>query len=145
SDIFRCRIRRHHRTDRGLPARRQRRHSAGAGAAVSKQFIGGVTMFRFTRIATVLASLMLCAALWAQTEPSTNVSLPPGPLKVTIKSVKGIVQFRTTADAKWEKAAEGTELREGAELRTGPRSMVQFSIGDDQVVTLDRLGTIQIL
>jgi hypothetical protein len=102
-------------------------------------------MFRFTRIATVLASLMLCAALWAQTEPSTSVSLPPGLLKVTVKSVKGIVQFRTSADAKWEKATEGTELSEGAELRTGPRSTVQFSIGDDQIVTLDRLGTIQIL
>src|SRR5439155_19617579 len=100
----------------------------------SEQFIGGVTMFRFTRVATVLASLMLCAALWAQTEPTTSVSLPPGPLKVTIKSVKGIVQFRTTADAKWEKAAEGSELSEGAELRTGPRSTVQFSIGDDQLV-----------
>jgi hypothetical protein len=59
--------------------------------------------------------------------------------------VKGIVQFRANADAKWEKTTEGTELSEGAELRTGPRSAVQFSIGDDQLVTLDRLGTIQIL
>ena len=46
---------------------------------------------------------------------------------------------------KWEKAAEGTELTEGAELRTGPRSAVRFMIGDDQTITLDRLGTIQIL
>lgn len=100
---------------------------------------------RIYRILTAVALLCIVSVLRAQTEPTTSVSLPPGPLKVTVKAVKGIVQFRANADAKWEKATEGTELSEGAELRTGPRSAVQFSIGDDQLVTLDRLGTIQIL
>src|SRR4051812_46351046 len=103
------------------------------------------TMLRFTRPATAFASLLLCAALWAQTNPSTSMALAPGPIKVRVTGVQGIVQFRTSADAKWEKAAEGSELTEGAELRTGPRSAVRFMIGDDQTVTLDRLGTIQIL
>src|SRR2546430_8961390 len=92
-----------------------------------------------------LAILVFVGILRAQTAPSTGVSLPEGPIKVKVTGVQGIVQFRTGADGKWEKAAEGTELSEGAELRTGPRSAVRFMIGDDQTVTLDRLGTIQIL
>ena len=83
-------------------------------------------MFRFTRLGLIVASLFLCAALLAQTQPATNIALPAGAITVTIKAVKGIVQYRTSADAKWEKAVEGTELSEGAELRTGPRSAVQF-------------------
>ena len=102
-------------------------------------------MFRFTHLAITLLSLLACATLVAQTAPSTNLTLPPGALTVKVTGVKGIVQFRTAPDQKWEKASEGTQLTEGAELRTGPRSAVQFMIGDDQVVTLDRLGTIQIL
>src|SRR5438067_3899258 len=97
------------------------------------------------RILTVIATLCIVGVLFAQTNPSTGVALPPRPIKVKITGVQGIVQFRTAPDAKWEKAAEGVELTEGAELRTGPRSAVRFMIGDDQTVTLDRLGTIQIL
>jgi hypothetical protein len=102
-------------------------------------------MIRPINLATAFASLVLALAIFAQTEPSTSVSLPPGPIKVTINTVQGIVQYRTGPDQKWQKAAEGVELSEGAELRTGPRSAVKFMIGDDQTVTLDRLGTIQIL
>ncbi len=94
----------------------------------------------------VVLSILLIGALHAQTEPATtSFALPEGPIKVTVTGVQGIVQYRTGADQKWTKAAEGVELTEGAELRTGPRSAVRFMIGDDQVVTLDRLGTIQIL
>ncbi len=102
-------------------------------------------MFRFTHLAITLLSLMACATLVAQTAPSTNLTLPPGALSVKVTGVKCIVLFRSAPDQKLVKAMEGTLLTEGAELRTGPRSAVQFMIGDDQVVTLDRLGTIQIL
>jgi hypothetical protein len=102
-------------------------------------------MCRLTRVVTLLVALLICAALRAQTAPTTNLTLPAGAIKVTITAVQGIVQYRTGADAKWQKASEGVELNEGSELRTGPRSAVQFKIGDDQTVTLDRLGTIQIL
>jgi hypothetical protein len=37
------------------------------------------------------------------------------------------------------------QLDEGAEFRTGPRSSVTFEIPPDQIITLDRLGTIKIL
>ncbi len=76
---------------------------------------------------------------------SPTLAIPDGPIKVKIITVQGIVQSRPSSDQKWEKAAEGAELSEGAELRTGPRSAVKFMIGDDQVISLDRLGTIQIL
>ena len=77
-------------------------------------------MFRRTNLATAFVSLLICCALLAQTEPATNLSLPPGAIKVTVNAVQGIVQFRTGPDQKWQKAIEGTELTEGAELRTGP-------------------------
>ena len=37
------------------------------------------------------------------------------------------------------------ELSEGAELRTNPKSAVQFTIPPDQIITIDRLTTMQIL
>ena len=50
-------------------------------------------------------------------------------------------------DQKWKKRMEGTQLTEArrAERHRPTQAAVQFMIGDDQVVTLDRLGTIQIL
>src|SRR4051812_46443307 len=103
-------------------------------------------MLRITlRVITIVLLFCTSAVLALQTAPATSVALPEGPLKVRVMAVKGIVQFRASADAAWEKAAQGTELTEGGELRTGPRSAVQFMIGEDQTVTLDRLGTIQIL
>jgi hypothetical protein len=93
----------------------------------------------------ILSVVLLFARASAQTSPATSVSLPEGPIKVKIVAVQGIVQARGAADQKWEKATEGLELSEGAELRTGPRSAVKFMIGEDQIVSLDRLGTVQIL
>src|SRR3954447_3338026 len=93
----------------------------------------------------LLIVALITPTIFSQPAPTTNISIPDGPLKVTIIAVQGIVQARTSADQKWEKASEGMELSEGAELRTGPRSAVKFMIGDDQVISLDRLGTIQIL
>jgi len=90
--------------------------------------------------------LMLCLSIGAQTQPATTrLSLPEGPIKVTVTGVQGKVQARKSSGDAWVAATEGMELSEGAELRTGPRSAVRFMIGDDQVVSLDRLGTIQIL
>src|SRR5690348_11081702 len=98
------------------------------------------------KLITVAIVLMLCLSTHAlqptqpaAPAPTTSLNIPEGPIKVKITAVKGIVQARKNADEKWEKATENMELVEGAELRTGPRSAVQFMIGDDQVVTLDRL------
>src|SRR4051794_20317208 len=91
------------------------------------------------RLAVVVVSALLVVvvsvgtSLRAQTAPATRMALPEGPLTVRITAVEGIVQARTAPDQKWEKAATGMELAEGAELRTGPRSAVRFAIGDDQV------------
>jgi hypothetical protein len=109
---------------------------------------------RHEHLSTGLFSIALaCILSWqttrAQTEPTsspaTQLSLPAGPLKVRISAIQGLVQHRAAADQKWQKSQVGVELNEGAELRTGPRSAVQFVIGNDQTVTLDRLGTLQIL
>jgi hypothetical protein len=101
-------------------------------------------MLRRTLIVAITSLVCICIAQ-GQTAPSTGIALPEGPLKIKITGIQGRVQARTGPDQKWEAATEGMELSEGAELRTGPKSAVRFMIGDDQTITLDRLGTIQIL
>jgi hypothetical protein len=66
-------------------------------------------------------------------------------LQITITGIEGIVQARSGPDQPWGKAQLGMVLNEGAEFRTGPRSAVRFTIPPDQTVTLDRLGTVQVL
>src|SRR3954465_11634699 len=109
----------------------------------------GVLMYWYVRggacLVVVMMATMLAAAPAEPSAPAPSLTIPDGPLKVKITGIEGIVQARSTADAKWEKATEGMELTEGAEMRTGPRSAVRFMLGDDQIVTLDRLGTIQVL
>ncbi|MBC8107630.1 MAG: hypothetical protein H7Z14_13650 [Anaerolineae bacterium] len=81
------------------------------------------------------------------TQPATQagIVLPDGPLTITITGIEGNVQTRTSPDQKWERAKVGQQFPEGTELRTSMKSAVRFSIGDNQIITLDRLGTVQIL
>src|SRR6202035_4888655 len=78
------------------------------------------------------------------TAPSTT---PAGAIvmRAAITSVKGVVQVRQSEDQPWQAAVVGMALGQGAELRTGLRSAVQFVIEPDQVITLDRLGTLKVL
>jgi hypothetical protein len=91
------------------------------------------------------AAVLQTNVLGQATAPTTGITLPEGPLQITITGVEGKVQARTSADKPWEPATVGLQLAEGAELRTGPKSAVRFSIGPDQTFALDRLGAIQIL
>ncbi|CAN5642257.1 hypothetical protein BH09PLA1_BH09PLA1_27630 [soil metagenome] len=84
------------------------------------------------------------------TQPATQdaaggIVLPDGPLKITITGVEGMVQSRGGPDQKWERVQVGQTFGEGTEIRTAMRSAVRFSIGDNQILTLDRLGVIQVL
>jgi hypothetical protein len=89
------------------------------------------------------------AALAAQTtQPASTqagIVLPNGPLTIMITGIEGTVQARPTPDQKWERVKVGQTFPEGTELRTSMKSAVRFSIGDNQIITLDRLGTVQIL
>lgn len=66
-------------------------------------------------------------------------------IQATIRNVKGIVQYRTAEDQAWQKVEAGQTLDVGVEFRTGPRSEVTFHLPPDQLVTLDRLGTLKLL
>lgn len=68
-----------------------------------------------------------------------------GELTVRIVMAKGLAQYRLSEEADWEAAKGGVELPLGAEFRTGPRSQIQFSIGGNHTITLDRLGVIKVL
>ena len=67
------------------------------------------------------------------------------PLIATIVEVGGIVRVRDAEDQPWKPVEVGMRLTQGAEFRTGLKSYVKFVIQPDQVVALDRLGTIKIL
>jgi hypothetical protein len=78
------------------------------------------------------------------TSPST---LPTDAVAVTatVTSVKGTVKVRANETAPWEAATVGMKLEQGAEIRTGLRSAVQFVVGNDEFITLERLGTVTVL
>ncbi|HEV2296331.1 MAG TPA: hypothetical protein VGR35_20985 [Tepidisphaeraceae bacterium] len=66
-------------------------------------------------------------------------------LRLFITAVSGAVQARRPGQAKWEPVTVGTVLEEGSDLRTLPKSSVQFQIPPDQTFALDRASTIRVL
>jgi hypothetical protein len=95
--------------------------------------------------------IILLIVAWARaaaaqaTAPTTGIVLPEGPLKATVTDLKGLVEVRPAPGQPWQKPTVGMELSEGAEFRVGPRSVVRFVIPPDQVVTIDRFTTVQLL
>src|SRR5687768_15252913 len=65
-----------------------------------------------------------------------------GPLEIVITAVQGKVQTRADEGKDWELVAVGMKLAEGSELRTLPKSRVQFMIPPDQTFVLDRASTL---
>jgi len=122
---------------------------------------------KLSRIALVLAAVSFGAlpVMAIQATPPAPTPPPPttgpattGPamgsttapagavvLNATIMSAKGVVQVRQAEDQPWQPATVGMKMGQGAEVRTGLRSAVQFVIEPDQVITLDRLGTLKVL
>lgn len=114
-----------------------------------------------TKTFPIVAAWLLCVltaggALFAQPAATGPASAPvdqalgsaaePGrPVEITITGIEGLVQVRAAEDQPWKKAQLGMHLDEGAEFRTGPRSAVRFVIAPDQVITLDRLGTVKVI
>jgi hypothetical protein len=109
-------------------------------------------------LSSVLFAAVLAATATAPTgrlfAQEASDTPPPAPtpvagggesLIVTVTSVRGIVQARPATDQPWQTAKVGMTLPGGAELRTGPRSQVVFSIPPDQTVALDRLGIITVI
>jgi hypothetical protein len=90
-------------------------------------------------------SSMALQATKPATAPASTMPAGATALTATISSVKGIVQIRASDTAAWEAAKPGMKLDQGAEIRTGLRSAIQFTVGPDEVITLDRLGTVTVL
>lgn len=78
------------------------------------------------------------------TRPSTTAS-GAVPLTGRITGVRGLVEVKVNEKAAWEPAKVDMVVDEGAEFRTGLRSAVQIVIDPDQIITLDRLGTLKLL
>jgi hypothetical protein len=109
---------------------------------------GKIRVLLAAAVAFSTSSMALAQA--TRSAPTTNAPASTMPadavaLTATITSVKGVVKTRANEGAAWVPATVGLKLDQGAEIRTGLRSAVQFTIGDDQTITLDRLGTVTVL
>src|SRR5450432_1608617 len=102
---------------------------------------------RMTRVSYILSTIALCVAtsFAAETSQPAADANQNGPMRATIVNITGHVQVRMGRDQPWQAAKEQMVLEEGSAVRTGPRSTVQFVIPPDQTITLDRLGTLEIL
>jgi|GEM_PF-6958575 len=97
-------------------------------------------------ITSLFVALCSGTALLAQsTIPTTGQSEASGPLRIHITAFQGGVQYRPSPDTRWQTPAVGMELAEGVELRTGPKGVIQFSVGTDQVYRVDRLTSVKVL
>jgi hypothetical protein len=96
-----------------------------------------------TRTVLILSLLASCFALASiepppRTYPTTQAT--PGPVRVTITGIEGVVQYRESDDRPWQKAQVGMTLKASAEFRVGIRSAVRFATPDFKTYTFDRLG-----
>jgi hypothetical protein len=100
-------------------------------------------------MATLMAAvspLPLLAQAGGGAGPATNAAdLTPGPLMIKVTGAMGGAQYRLAGTTKWLPVKAGDELAEGAELRTGPKGAIQFTIGTDQIYRVDRLTVVKLL
>ena len=98
------------------------------------------------RVHALLVVIAVCAtqAIAAETSQPADANQNE-PMRATIVNITGHVQVRMGRDQQWQAAKEQMVLEEGSAVRTGPRSTVQFVIPPDQTITLDRLGTLEII
>lgn len=92
--------------------------------------------------ACLVMSFVISAASAA---PATAPATPDGQQRATVVKVTGLVEVRDDETQPWRKAEAGMVLPVGTECRTGPRSSITLTIPPEQVITLDRLGSVKIL
>lgn len=99
--------------------------------------------------------LLACLSVTLLTTPpatlaqDTPPAAPPAAagvatMEAVIVAVEGTVRVRLAPGEPWVAAEPGMKLREGATLRTGPRSAIRCMIGEEHTFVLDRLGTIEL-
>jgi hypothetical protein len=93
----------------------------------------------------MLAGLGLLLAVSGGADAQATRGTGAAPFKFVISEVRGLVQVRQLETDHWQAAKVGADWEEGAEFRTGPRSLVRFLLPPDQEVTLDRLGLVKVL
>ncbi|HRK31286.1 MAG TPA: hypothetical protein PLD59_09430 [Tepidisphaeraceae bacterium] len=105
-------------------------------------------------IAALAVTIGGSAQLAAAYQPATQADAPgpevvdapdEGPISATITGVEGNAGVRILGTEQWLRAEVGMKLNEGDEVRTSHKSAVRFVIPPDQTITLDRLGTVQLL
>jgi hypothetical protein len=90
-----------------------------------------------------LLVVALSSAVLLADEPTT--SFTPGPLAIHVTAVQGGAQYRAAGEMKWRALKGPLDLSEGTELRTGPKGVIQFTVGTDQVYRVDRLTVVKLL
>jgi len=109
-------------------------------------------LMRFHLSALVLFPTFFSPAHALEKSPEVTTDVIPQPEGVAdleivamVVAMKGSVRVRQAQDEPWQPTTVGMLLHEGAELRTSLRSYVRFKVLPDQVVLMDRLGSIKLL
>jgi hypothetical protein len=80
--------------------------------------------------------------------PTTSLAMgdtPVGPLPIHVTAVQPSAEYRNNSDAKWERLNADVDLPVGVELQTGPKGVIQFAVGTDQVYRVDWLTSAKVL
>ena len=130
--------------------------------SLDQLLLAGIMMMLLTFIISDTAQAQLLRRAFAQADPKPAEPIPPAPaqpdepaeadvdgeekaLVIRIKATQGIVQVRENSTAPWQIAKVGMNLTIGSEIRTGLRSICQFTIDENHTVSLDRLGVVKVL
>lgn len=93
----------------------------------------------------IITLLLICAIITTQSVVTWAQPKADEDLTINVVAIRGSVQVREATDQPWKKVTPGMALKIGWELRTGLRSVVQFKIGTEHTVTIDRLGVVKVL
>jgi hypothetical protein len=89
--------------------------------------------------------MLICSAAAVAQTATTQAETAAGPLEIHVTAVQGGAQYRLSDKEKWRLLKADIDLAEGAELRTGPKGAIQFTVGTDQVYRVDRLTAVKVL
>ncbi len=66
-------------------------------------------------------------------------------ISATVTHTEGVVQIRDDETSPWRMAKVGMTFPVGGEVRTGPKSKLQFVLPPEQLITVDRLTQVKVL
>ena len=115
---------------------------AGTGGATTRPTLAGTAVLPGP-LSPACTTLPVYLDDLLGTPPTTGPAAGPVHLKAIVLVTQGdLVEIRDGSTAAWRQARPGMVMREGAEIRTGPKSAIRFVIPADEAFCLDSDGAV---